>query len=334
MLSWFLLQEGQNILVIDEYDTSSSSNIAAGVTNPITGRRLVKTWLADKLIPFSKATYSQLEELLGEKFYHPVSLFKPFDSVKAQNDWSSRCASSEYRLYLSNDKVIYLDNARVKNELGGFEINGGTQLQTARFLSLYRNFLLQKAILLNKKFEPDKLTVKNDTVTYGNLTARKIIFCEGAGAINSPYFKFLPFQLAKGECLLVRIDDFYPDRIILGEVFIMPTGEDNIYYIGATHDWNFHDALPSETGKNELEGNLRAVLNCNYEFVGHKGAIRPTVKDRRPFIGFHPEHPNVGIFNGMGTKGVSLAPYFAKHFVEHLVHNKDLMPEVDIHRFV
>ena len=114
----------------------------------------------------------------------------------------------------------------------------------------------------------------------------------------------------------------------------MPLPQKNLYYIGATHEWKFDDALPSEKGKNQLLESLSAVLNLPFKIVEHKAAIRPTVKDRRPFIGFHPKNSIVGIFNGMGTKGISLAPYFAKHFTENLLQQKPLLKEVDINRFL
>jgi len=334
MLSWFLFKANQKVLVIDKFNSSSASNIASGISNPITGRKFVKTWLVDEMFPFAKQTYLELEELFAAEFFHTVSIVKLFDSIKGQNDWSTRCASSEYLPYLKNESIIQLDKQRVKNDFGGFEINGGSKLETDKFLSLYRNFLLAKNTLVEEEFVFNELKVEKDSISYKNTKAQKIIFCEGANAIRNPYFEFLPFQLAKGECFIVRIEDFYPDKVINGEVFIMPTQEENLYYIGSTHEWNFDDDLPSDNGKNELVGNLSTVLNAPFQIVEHKAAIRPTVKDRRPFVGFNPEHPNVGIFNGMGTKGISLAPFFANHFTEHLLQQKPLMKEVDIKRFL
>ncbi len=333
MLSWFLMKASQKVLVIDKFNPSSASNIASGITNPITGRKFVKTWLADEMIPFAEETYRGFEELFQEEFYHPISIIKLLDSVKAQNDWSARCASPEYLPYLKNENIIHLDKQKVKNDFGGFEINGGSKLEADKFLSHYRNFLKEKIVLLEENFAFCELKVGLDSISYKDIQARKIIFCEGANAIQNPYFKFFPFQLAKGECLIVRIENFYPE-VINGEVFIMPMEEENLYYIGSTHEWHFDDDEPSEKGKNELLGNLSTVLAAPFEIVEHKAAIRPTVKDRRPFVGFHPEFKNIGIFNGMGTKGISLAPFFANHFTEHLLHQKPLMKEVDIKRFL
>ena len=332
MLSWFLMQQNQSVLVIDELNKSSATHVASGISNPITGRKFVKTWLVDELLPFSKATFAGFEELFQQPLLQPIIVNKLFDSIKAQNDWSARCASPGYLPYLKNEQVIYLDPAKVKNDFGGFEINGGTRLNTSAFLNGYRNLLKQKKSLLEVTFDFSDLVVKDSSVSYKGKTANAIIFCEGANALANPYFKFLPFQLAKGEALILKIDDFYKDRVINGEVFIMPTTVKDEYYIGSTHEWNFDDDQPSEKGKNEILGNLSTVLKAPYTIIDHKSAIRPTVKDRRPFIGMHPEYKNVGIFNGMGTKGISLAPYFANHFVEHLMNGEPLMPEVNISR--
>lgn len=334
MLSWFLLQQGQKVLVIDKFNPSSASKIASGIVKPITGRRFVKTWLADELLPFSAGVYRHFEQLFNERFFHASTFTKLFDSVKEQNDWSARCQSDDYKPYLANTDLIYLDKSKVKNDFGGFEINGGFRLEPEKFLMLYRGYLQSKNALIDEVFSFDELEVTDALVTYKNHRAQKIIFCEGANAIQNPYFKFLPFQLAKGECLYLEIKDFYPDKILNNEVIIMPLPEKDRYYVGATHEWHFDDDLPTEKGKNELMGNLLANILAPVEVKNQKAAIRPTVKDRRPFMGFHPDFANVGIFNGMGTKGISLAPYFASHFTESILNHTPLMKEVDIKRFL
>src|SRR5687768_15763029 len=63
-LSWYLEQYGKSILVIDDNHRSSSSRVAAGLINPITGRRMVKTWLIDILLPFCEQEYNRLGEEL------------------------------------------------------------------------------------------------------------------------------------------------------------------------------------------------------------------------------------------------------------------------------
>lgn len=333
MLSWFLLKAGKSIKVIDHYNPSSSSNIALGITKPITGRRLVKTWMAEELIGFSVKTYTEFEAQFNQKFLNHWRVYKIFDSIKAQNDWSVRASTAEYMPYLQNPNIVYLDKAKVKNDFGCFELSGSIQVDISALLSAYRKFLKEKGLLVEAQFQNDLLQITTDCIGYGDLKAEQIIFCEGAAAATSPYFKQLPFLLAKGEALRVRIKDFYADRIVNGNVLIMPTVNKDEYYVGATHHWDFVDDKPSEKGKQELLNELETILNVPYEIIDHKAAIRPTVQNRRPFIGFHPQHNQVGIFNGLGTKGVSLAPYFANHFVKHITEGAPLLDEVDIKRF-
>jgi glycine/D-amino acid oxidase-like deaminating enzyme len=334
MLSWFLLQSGASVKVVDAYNPSSASNVASGITNPVTGRRYVKTWLADEIIPFAANTYRGFETIWQSNFYYPTPIIRLFDSVKAQNDWSTRCATPHYAQYLLNDKIIYLDNTMVKNDFGGFEITGGSILNIKAFLAAYRNYLKQHDMLVEEDLAHNRLQFTGNTVTYKNLQARKIIFCEGATATNNPWFKMLPFVPAKGECLVVQLPGFYTGKIISQEALVMPIPwQPGHYYIGATHDWSYSNNQPSTQGRNELTGNLTAIIKTPVTVIEHWAAIRPTVRDRRPFIGLHPHQKNLGIFNGMGTKGISLAPYFAQQFAAHLVHHKPLMPEVNIARF-
>jgi glycine/D-amino acid oxidase-like deaminating enzyme len=113
---------------------------------------------------------------------------------------------------------------------------------------------------------------------------------------------------------------------------VIPLG-DNQYRLGATYTWDELDNIPTETGRNNLTEKYQKLMKPSMEILSHQAGVRPATKDRRPFIGMHPEFENIGIFNGLGSKGVSLAPYFAKQFVDFLVYQKELHPEVNINRF-
>lgn len=334
MLAWHLHQAGKSLLVVDDDKTMSPSRVTSGIINPVTGRRLVKTWLADELLAYAATTYRELETVLNQKLYEPLRIVRLFDSVKSQNDWSVRAAVPDYSPYLDNTTVVKLQEEKVRNPFGGFEINGAARLNTAAFLSAFRTFLKSHQQLVEDTFNYHELEVTNEYVSYKGAKAQHIVFCEGTLALQNPYFKNLPFQPAKGEALLVEIKDFPYPFMIKGDVTILPFYEKDVYYAGATHDPHFDHALPSEKGKAELLEGLNALLACPYKVLDHWSAVRPAVKGRRPLIGTHPQHKNVSVFNGMGTKGISLAPYFAQHFTQHLLHQTPLMPEVDVQRFL
>ncbi|MBW7953063.1 MAG: FAD-binding oxidoreductase, partial [Chitinophagaceae bacterium] len=107
----------------------------------------------------------------------------------------------------------------------------------------------------------------------------------------------------------------------------------NLWWIGSTYNWNFENDLPTESFRIDMENKLKDFLKFPYKIVHHFAAIRPANLERRPFVGLHPVHKNIGILNGMGTKGCSLSPYFAHELTEHLIKQKPISPNADVQRF-
>ncbi|MCW3075505.1 MAG: dependent oxidoreductase [Bacteroidetes bacterium] len=75
------------------------------------------------------------------------------------------------------------------------------------------------------------------------------------------------------------------------------------------------------------------MISSEYQILKHEAGVRPSSKDRRPIVGPHPLHSNMHVFNGLGTKGVMLAPYFANNFVLFYLQKQPLNPEINIKRF-
>jgi glycine/D-amino acid oxidase-like deaminating enzyme len=322
LLSWSLLQKGISVKVYDVGAESSATSAASGIINPITGKRFVKSWMVDDLFLAAEKTYNEISQAIGVNFFTKLPIYKLLESVKEQNDLSARASEPNYEQYFNDAGIHYLDKGKVKNEFGSFVITGGGKMDTSLFIKSYRNFLKEKNVLVEEAFSYEQSLVSKS----------KVIFCNGFKAAQTGPFVRLPWQIVKGEYLLVRIKDFYTDRIISGDTTISPTAEQDIYYAGATYQWHYETAEPTTQYKGEIIESLNKMLNVPFEMVSHGAGIRPSAKYRRPFIGFHPVHENIGIFNGMGTKGISLSPYFAEHFAEHIVDGTEIMPEVDINK--
>jgi glycine/D-amino acid oxidase-like deaminating enzyme len=79
---------------------------------------------------------------------------------------------------------------------------------------------------------------------------------------------------------------------------------------------------------------LESFITVPYKIVEHIAGIRPTVKDRRPLVGKHPKHPNLAVLNGLGTRGVMIAPTVAKALYDHLENGIALDKEISIARFL
>jgi glycine/D-amino acid oxidase-like deaminating enzyme len=207
-------------------------------------------------------------------------------------------------------------------------------VEVLKLLISYRKFLEKKGIIIDSVVNHDEIQIRNDGVLWKGLHARCVIFCEGHRTVGNPFFNWLPFRLTKGETLLIRVEPgVFPENYIINRGINIMHVQGQEFLVGSTFDWNSVNQQPSEKGKNAIIGKLDKCTTEPYEIISHRAGIRPTVRDRRPLIGMHPEHKNIGIFNGLGTKGVLLAPFFAKQFSGYLLNENELHPEADIARF-
>lgn len=337
VLAYTLLSRGKTVLIIDEKKENTASKVAAGLYNPVVFKRLVKSWRADELIPFMDKFYSELEELLAQKFYHKKQIVKIFTEENEKEFWIKK-SNEEVGKYLSKNIGQDFFVGNVISPLGSSEVTNAGNLDTNIFLNASHSYFKKKGILLNEKFDFEKLVVEENQILYKEIVAEKIIFCEGYKAIENKLFTWLPFKLTKGEILTISIPKLGEtknsfEKVINKGCFVLPIGN-NLFKVGATYEWSDLTENKTEKGKNELINKLKKVITAPFEIVEHKAGIRPTVSDRRPLIGLHPKHNTVGIFNGLGTKGVMLAPYFANHFAEVLENEISLDKEVDILRFL
>lgn len=332
LLAHTLLQKGKTIHVFDNYHKNSSSKVAAGIINPVTGRRVVKSWLIDELIPFAKKTYQDLEEKLGIKIYYERNVIRILFSIKDENKWLEKTGDETIAKYVLENENLGCFSSKINEGEGVGEIQYSSQVDMPLFLEKTKAILLDQAMMKVERFDYQGVRLGDDAVFYQNIKAKKIIFCEGQQGRNNPWFGELPFEVAKGEVLLVKIPNANFDKILKHKLFVVPL-QNELYWIGSTYDWDSPNDLPTEEAKQLLIHKLKKILTIPFEVVAHQAAIRPTTYDRRPMIGLHPENVLLGIVNGMGTKGASLAPYFVNQFVEYLLEDGVLNSEADVSRF-
>jgi glycine/D-amino acid oxidase-like deaminating enzyme len=160
------------------------------------------------------------------------------------------------------------------------------------------------------------------------------LFSEGFYGSENPLFSWLPWNPAKGEILTIKIlsEISWGEEIVNAGIFIVPIGNQT-YRVGATYAWHEFSFLPTEKARIDLIAKLDKLLKVSYQIIGQEAGVRPATKLRRPFVGLHPEQKRFAIFNGLGSKGVSLAPYFAQQLVDFLENNQEINPEANIEQY-
>lgn len=332
LMAWFLEKAGKRILVIDQPNPRSASQVAAGLINPVTGRRYVKSWKIDQLLPFAQQTYLEIEQQFDIRIYHQRNILRTLFNSREENDWLLRTAEPGYTDYLCDqaEPEWYQEHTIPAFSYG--EVRQSAQVNLPLLINSYRQHLVSQGNLLQTTIDYSQLTLENKQVQYQGQQATQLICCEGHQAIHNPYFNYLPFRGAKGEVLIIRIPGATPEKILKHRVFIAPLG-DELFWVGASYVWQYDNDHPTPQGKAFLLDRLADILKIPFEVVEHRAAIRPTVKDRRPFLGRHPQYPQLAIFNGLGTKGTSLGPFWAQALQQYLCEDSPIPPEVDIQRF-
>jgi len=150
--------------------------------------------------------------------------------------------------------------------------------------------------------------------------------------LSNPFFNHLPLDGTKGELLIIKAPGLQLDVIVNTSVFIMPLGDD-LFKVGATYNWKDKTNVPTDEGKLELVTRVKEILNCEFEIINHFAGVRPTVRDRKPLIGTHAKFSCIHILNGLGTRGVMLAPAMAKALFENIELGTPLDAAIDIKRF-
>ncbi len=332
VLSLKLIEAGYTVLVIDKPELSSCSKIAAGIWNPIVFKRLTKSWMIDELLPELLSFYKQAETKFKTPLVTERHIVKLFSEQQEADLWKKK-AEGELKNYL--DQTIYHHNDfnGIKiSDFGYSKVLNSGNLDVKTFLTATQSFLIKEQSILVEEFNYQDLTI-GDMVSYKNITAKNIVFAEGYLIKSNLYFNYVPFKPAKGEVLTIQSSHVKIGTNIINKNSFLMNLENDTYKLGATYNWDDLNESTSQSAADELHDKFKKISEIDYTVINHEAGVRPSVIDRRPVIGSHPKYKNTFLFNGLGTKGVMLAPYFAQKLVNHIKFNDYLLEEVNVSRF-
>lgn len=335
-LSYYLDKAGCDYRVVDQPRSASPSRLAAGVINPVTGRRMVTAWIAEQLLPFAWDAYTELGNTLGIKAISQRNIIDFFPNPFMRENFGQRVAEGNSFLSAEPEEVDF--NTYFHFEFGYGSIRPAYTAHLENIIPAWREQLRQKGRLIEAELQPEQLTVHADQVAWypaegQPIRAGKLIFCDGPQGGQNPYFSKLPYAANKGEALVVEIPGLPAGHIYKKSMALVPLETKDLFWIGSNYLWDFADEKPSEQFYRDTEALLKQWLKIPFRIVGHRAGLRPATLERRPFAGLHPHYPAIGILNGMGTKGCSLAPFFARQLAGHLLEGEAIRPDADVNRF-
>lgn len=330
LFSEVLRQHNKSFVVIDD-NSQKSSVVAGGLYNPVILKRFTSVWKSKEQLEVALPMYQELENYLGVKLDYKIPVLRLFSSIEEQNNWFTACDKPNLSKYLKPE-IVNINNDSIVSEYGFGKVLQTGRIDTNTMISAFRTKLIKTGSFLEESLDYLKLNIIDEDISYNQIIAKNIVFAEGFGLKMNPYFNHLPLNGTKGELLIIEAPDLKIDFVLKSSVFLIPIGNDK-YIVGATYEWKDKTNRVTIKAKDELLTKLNTFINCDFKIVDQIAAIRPTVKDRRPLVGKHPTGNNIYVLNGLGTRGVMIAPYVAHNLFEYIEFNKPLDSEIDINRF-
>lgn len=318
LLAWELIQRNCRVIIVDN-GNESASQVAAGLINPVTGMRLVKSTDVDTLLPVAKHYYARLADVFQQDFYLEKPMLRLLRGDSEFKHAQKRLNDPAYQPYLGRLHPPETKLNNVASPHGFIEQKQTGYLLTRPLLNCLKAFFIAKQCYSAADFNAEDIQLKPE-LRWRDITPKQIIFCEGHLAAQNPWFSWLPFQPAKGEILTLEHAIELPDNIVNYGNWLIPLNNRTIR-IGATFDPENLDTLPTEQGKAALLTALKTVSTplMSATITSHQANIRPCTLDKQPFIGAHPKHPQLAIFNGFGAKGSLQIPWHVRHFANSLI---------------
>ena len=325
-----LLEHDKSFMVISD-DSQRSSMVAGGLYNPVVLKRFTEVWRSHEQIALVNSEYNKLERRLQVTLDQKLPVYRMFASIEEQNNWFQASDKPVLRSYMS-PTIEHIDNPYIKASYGFGKVNQTGRIDTELLIQTFKHYLIDKDQFLDSTFQYDQLEIDDKKMRYQNIEAKHIVFAEGFGLKKNPFFKHLPLKGTKGELLTIDAPLLNIDFVLKSSAFIIPLGE-HTYRVGATYEWTDKSHTVTQEARDELLNKLYTMINCKFKVLDQVAGIRPTVIDRRPLVGRHEHHKNLFVLNGLGTRGVMIAPFVAKQLFNYIENGTELVPEINCLRF-
>ncbi len=295
LLAWRLLKKNIDFELWANPQIPSASQTAAGLINPITGKRLAKLENYDLLLHCALNCYHEIENFFHVPLVYPHKIYRFIDNPDLFKHYQLKQNHPEYLHFMNLKTHFSIDTLKIQANC--LQIEPAYRVNLVFLLELIHEYLKKSNRFFHKHFNEKIPCNKFD----------KIFLCRGYQEAYFGLFPGLKWENALGEIII-----FHAPALNLGEIVqfqkltLIPLGYD-YYWLGATYlrETDFSNYYPTK----ELEDFLSQFLKVPYRIIQKSIGIRPILKERKPLFLQSAHYSNVFMVNGMGSKGTLLAPY-------------------------
>lgn len=307
----------------------SASQVSAGIINPVVLKKFTTFWKAQEQIDFLRATLSEMEVYLKRNFLLDAPIHRIFHDGQERELWLKKSKNETLEPFLSQQ---FLKLSNIENPFKTGKVKQSARLDVRVFFDTMLQYLLDNHYLIKEEFKYSEINLSN-SIYKGNLRFDKIIFAEGMGVKNNPYFSDIEVNPNKGHYIEIKLLGHLPEPYTIKKKHFLFPLNTSTYYYGGTYDRNQITHEIDNSAVEQLQNGLSEFYHQGFEIVEIHNGFRPTVKDRRPFVGVHKDYSNLFILNGLGARGILNGCYFSQKLYQFTEHQQPLPEEVNVYRF-
>lgn len=323
-----LIKEQKSFKIFSE-GRKGASQVSAGIINPVVLKKFTTFWKAHEQIDYLTKVLSEIEKYTGINYLIKQPIHRIFHDENEKNLWLKKAASEELRNFL-NTEFSELDD--VRNPYGTGSVSQSARLDVASFFSDMFSYLDSKNCLVKEKFDYSQINLSENI--YQEFKFKNILFCEGMGVTENPFFKDIPVIPNKGHHIKVKLqNDLKTSVTIKKKHFLFPLNN-GLYFYGGTYDRDQLHSKIDDSAVEQLVNGLAEIYPYDFEVKDISFGFRPTVKDRRPIAGRHHNYKDFYVFNGLGARGILNGCYFSKNLYDFIEKDIPLPEEISLERFL
>lgn len=326
-----LRKRGKSFVIFDE-GSKNATAASGGIINPTILKRFTTPWKTELFHPRALEFYQKLQKDLNENIFSFTVIDRIFSSIEEQNNWIVASDKEKTKDYLKSEFLESV-NPNVIAPLGLGEVEGSVQLNIRMLLQCYRKKLESGNQYFQEIFDYSLINSQSSYVSYKGVKANYIVLCEGPTVKENPFFPQEAVVGNKGEYIIIEAPELNLARLIKGNHYIIPLGESK-YKVGATFDVGGSTWNTTEYAKDFLTKELQRMISCPFKVIGQTAGIRATTKDHKPILGTLRDFPRYAFFNGLGTRGLMMAPLLAEILMDNIEEELPIPEEISINRFL
>lgn len=303
-------------------DTIGAASPAAwGLLNPVHFRSFGFSYGAS-WYPDSLAFYRALEQKLGRNFVDYAPLEHLDARPEALAHWSMAW-ESELFSFMEKPTMDSLGNVRIV-------LSQVAMISVPTLLQESRRYLGEKGLYHQAWFNwPYPDFNHREIIEHAGHRFDAVVWAQGVKSLEAGPFKALPIKPSKGEGLQLRTSSQVGQNLIKHKGMFAFQESPGSWRVGSTYSWSDMRPGPSIEALAELKARFIELTGISeFALVDHWAGFRPASPDRKAMVGQHPLFDQHYVLNGMGSKGLLMAPYLSQALQEEMLGASGKIPKL------